>query len=118
MFLDKMSRILYISPVKTIIFMGDSRERIRDFPEDTKYVMGSQLLRVQQGLDPLDWKPMKAIGAGVREVRIHTGGQFRAFYVTNIGNALYVLHAFQKKTQQTSQKDIDLGRQRFKQIGE
>jgi phage-related protein len=104
--------------MKTIIFMGDSIECIRDFPDMVRHAMGRQLLRVQQGLDPLDWKPMKTVGAGVREVRIQADGQFRAFYVANIGNALYVLHAFQKKTQQTSQKDIALGRQRFKQIGE
>ena len=104
--------------MQTIIFMGDSRERIRDFPDTARYAMGKELLRVQQGLDPLNWKPMKTVGPGVREVRVHDGSHFRAFYVTNIGNALYVLHAFQKKTPQTSQKDIALGRARFKQIGE
>jgi len=104
--------------MQTLIFLGDSRERLRGFSEAARYAIGRQLFRVQQGLDPLDWKPMKTIGAGVREVRVHTGGQFRAFYVTNIGNALYVLHAFQKKTQQTSPKDIAIGRERFKQIGE
>ncbi|MDR0478306.1 MAG: type II toxin-antitoxin system RelE/ParE family toxin [Burkholderiaceae bacterium] len=103
--------------MQTIIFMGDSRERMREFPDAARYAMGRQLLRVQQGLDPQDWKPIKTVGAGVREVRVHTGGQFRAFYVTNIGNALYVLHAFQKKTQQTSPNDIALGRERFRQIG-
>ena len=54
----------------------------------------------------------------MREVRINVSGQFRAFYVTNIGNAVYVLHAFQKKGQKTCSKDIALGRQRFRQIGE
>jgi len=104
--------------MKTIIFMGDSRERVRDFPEAARYEMGRQLLRVQKGLEPIDWKPMKTVGAGVREVRIHVDGQFRAFYITNIGNAVYVLHAFQKKTQKTSPKDLALGQERFKQIGE
>ena len=103
--------------MKTIIFMGDSRERIREFPETVRGAIGRQLLRIQQGLDSQDWKPMRAIGAGVREIRIHTDGQFRVFYVANIGNALYVLHAFQKKTQATSRNDIALGRGRFKQIG-
>ena len=98
--------------------MGDSRERIRDFPDAARYEAGCQLLRVQNGLDPLDWKPIKTVGAGVREVRIHTGGAFRVFYVTNIGNALYVLHAFQKKEQKTNPRDIAVGRERFKQIGE
>jgi len=104
--------------MQTTIFMGDSRKRIRDFPEAARRDMGRQLLRVQLGLDPQDFKPMPTVGAGVREVRVHTGEEFRAFYVANVGNALYVLHAFHKKTQKTSQKDIDLGRQRFKQIGE
>jgi phage-related protein len=104
--------------MKTIIFMGDCRERLRKFPEASRQALGRQLLRIQHGIDPQDWKPMKTIGTGVREVRVHTGGEFRAFYVTHIGNALYVLHAFLKKTQETSPKDIALGRQRFKQIGE
>lgn len=80
--------------------------------------MGRQLLRLQNGLDPEDWKPMATIGKGVREVRVRVEGIFRAFYVTHIGNAIYVLHAFQKKTRATAPKDIDLGRRRFKQIGE
>lgn len=42
---------------------------------------------------------------------------YRVFYVTHIGNAIYVLHAFQKKTQKTAPKDIALGQQRYKQIG-
>ena len=102
--------------MKTLIFMGDSRERICDFPEQARRAMGRQLLRIQKGLDPQDWKPMKTVGPGVREVRIHDGGAFRAFYVTNIGNALYVLHAFQKKTQKTSKADIDTGKRRYASI--
>ncbi len=103
--------------MKTIKFIGDSLERIRDFPEKARKAMGVQLFRIQSGLDPHDWKPMKTVGTGVREVRIHVNGEFRAFYVANIGNNLYVLHAFQKKTEKTSQKDIDLAKLRFKKIG-
>lgn len=97
--------------------MGDSLERIREFPVVARKSMGVQLLRIQQGLDPHDWKPMKTVGMGVREVRIHANGEFRAFYVANVGNDLYILHAFQKKTQKTSQKDIELAKLRFKKIG-
>ncbi|ALQ97228.1 type II toxin-antitoxin system RelE/ParE family toxin [Xylella fastidiosa] len=103
--------------MQTIIFIGSTLEDIRTFPASARQALGRQLLRLQEGLDPQDWKPMKTIGPGVREVRIHAGGAFRAFYVTNIGNAVYVLHAFVKKTQTTSPKDIALGQQRFKQIG-
>jgi phage-related protein len=113
-----MYSILYITGMTVIIFVGDSRERIRAFPEAARRAMGRQLLRVQNGLDPQDWKPMKTVGAGVREVRIHVGGQFRAFYVANRGNALYVLHAFRKKTRATSATDVALARQRLQQIGE
>ena len=108
---------MYIQAMKTIKFMGDSRECIREFPVMARKAMGIQLLRIQNGLDPHDWKPMKTVGAGVREVRIHVAGEFRAFYVANIGNDLYVLHAFQKKTQKTSQKDIELAKSRFRKIG-
>ncbi|GAB4124459.1 MAG: hypothetical protein Tsb0027_22910 [Wenzhouxiangellaceae bacterium] len=61
---------------------------------------------MQWGLDPENCKPMKTVGKGVREVRINVSGQYRAFYVTNIGNAIYILHAFRKKMQKTSQQDI------------
>lgn len=97
--------------------MGSSRDDLRAFPEAARRVMGRQILRLQHGLDPDDWKPVKIVGSGVREVRVRTDGQYRAFYVTNIGNAIYILHAFRKKTQKTSPKDVALGQQRFKQIG-
>lgn len=104
--------------MQTLIFMGSSRDDIRDFPEDARRAAGRQLLRLQHGLSPEDWKPMKTVGKSVREIRIKADGQYRVFYVTNIGNAVYVLHAFQKKSQKTSPKDLALGQQRFKQIGE
>lgn len=98
--------------------MGDSRDIIRSFPEAARRNAGRQLLRLQNGLDPEDWKPMASVGKGTREVRIQTeGNAYRVFYVTHIGNAIYVLHAFQKKTQKTAPKDIALGQQRYKQIG-
>ncbi len=74
--------------------------------------------RVQHGLEPSDWKPMKTVGAGVREIRIHHEGQFRVIYVANVDDAVHVLHAFQKKTQQTRKQDIKIARQRLKQIQE
>lgn len=104
--------------MQTLIFVGCSRDDIRAFPESARHEMGRQLLRIQHGLNPDHWKPMKTVGAGVREVRISVEGRFRALYVANIGNAVYVLHAFRKKGQKTSAKDIALGQQRLKQIGE
>ena len=72
--------------------------------------------RVQHGLEPSDWKPIKTVGAGVREIRITHEGQFRVIYVTRINDTVYVLHAFRKKTQQTRKQDIEITKQRLKQV--
>lgn len=70
---------------------------------------------MQNGLEPGDWKPMKTIGIGVREIRIRDGsGAFRIIYLATLPDRVLVLHAFQKKTQQTTQKDIDLASMRLK----
>jgi phage-related protein len=75
------------------------------------------LHKVQLGFEPNDWKPMAAAGSGAREIRIRDeAGAFRVLYVTNVGDAIYVLHAFQKKTQQTAKRDIDLAAVRLRQI--
>ena len=95
--------------------MGDSRDRLRDFPPDARARAGFELREVQKGDDPTDWKPMKTIGAGVREVRIRvSSGAFRVIYIAVVDDAVIVLHAFQKKTQQTLQRDIELAAQRLK----
>ena len=95
--------------MKRITFLGDSLERLRDFPEGARASAGYQLREVQKGDDPDDWKPMKTIGAGVREIRIReAAGAFRIIYVASLGELVVVLHAFHKKTQKTQQKDIDL----------
>ena len=60
---------------------------------------------------------MQIVGAGVKELRIHVLGEWRIIYVAKHHDAVYVLHAFQKKTRKTSRQDIELARQRYKQIG-
>jgi phage-related protein len=75
------------------------------------------LRRVQQRLDPDDWKPMPTVGPGVREIRIRVGGTYRVFYVTTRAAAIYVLHAFEKKTRKTAARDLDIGRKRFQAFG-
>ena len=79
---------------------------------------GYQLDRAQHGLDPDDWKPMYSIGSGSREIRVRDkDGTLRVFYVATIDEMVYVLHAFQKKTQKTSKADLDLAKQRYGEIG-
>ncbi|MDV6271162.1 type II toxin-antitoxin system RelE/ParE family toxin [Rhodococcus globerulus] len=95
--------------------MGSALDDLRDLPADVQDDLGYQIGRVQLGLDPDDWKPMKDVGAGCREIRVRTSdGAFRTFYVARFEGAIYVLHCFRKKTQKTSKSDIEVGRQRYK----
>ena len=70
----------------------------------------------QAGLDPTDWKPMPSVGKGVREIRVSYRGQWRMIYVATLGDAVYVLHAFHKKTQRTAKADIEIAKQRLKEV--
>jgi putative addiction module killer protein len=101
---------------KVIRWLGSSLDDLRAFPEQARRAAGYQLRRVQQGLMPDDWKPMKAVGSGVYEIRIHTGTEHRVFYVAKYDDAIYVLHAFKKHTRQTRQADIALARQRLAEL--
>ena len=101
-------------PVKPIEFLGDSLRSLREFPDDAKRDAGYQLDRVQHGLQPDDFKPMPTIGKGVEEIRVRDDSDtYRVIYTARLADAVYVLHAFQKKTQATSKRDIELAKQRF-----
>jgi phage-related protein len=103
--------------MKPVVFLGDSLVRIRGFPEGTRRQAGYQVDRVQRGLDPDDWKPMTSIGQGVREIRIRDiSGAYRVIYVATFVDAIYVLHAFAKKTQRTPLRDLDLAESRLKEL--
>ena len=103
--------------MKPIVFLGDALDRLRDFPESVKKEAGVQLHKVQLGIDPSNWKPMTAVGSGVREVRIREdSGAFRILYVAQLADAVVVLHAFQKKTQRTEKRDLDLANARLRQF--
>lgn len=102
--------------MKEIFWVGSSLADLRAFPEDARSIAGHQLHLVQQGLEPYDWKPMASVGPGVYELRIHTAVEHRVFYVARFVQGIYVLHAFQKKTQQTAQRDITLARERYRDV--
>jgi phage-related protein len=89
------------------------------FPQIARQRAGYQLHLVQSGQDPSDWKPMTTIGTGCREIRVRDSRDaYRVFYVATVGDTVYVLHCFQKKSQRTPQVHIDLGKQRYKQMNE
>jgi phage-related protein len=106
-----------IKRMKELEFIGSSLNDLREFPVDVRREAGYELDAIQRGLMPSDFKPMPAVGAGAYEVRIHLQGAWRIIYVAKFEAAVYVLHAFQKKTQATRQEDIDLAARRYKQIG-
>lgn len=103
--------------MKPVSFLGDSLDVIRSFPVSVRRVVGYQIERVQRGLDPDDWKPMKTVGPGVREIRVReTSGAFRVIYIATLADAVYVLHAFQKRSQTTSKRDLELPAERLKRL--
>jgi len=105
------------SHTKPIEFLGDSLDRLRDFPKDAMREAGYQLDRVQSGEMPVHYRPMSSVGRGVVEIKIRDSeGAFRVFYVANRGDAIYVLHCFQKKSQKTDKQDIEIGKQRYSEL--
>lgn len=102
---------------KPIYWVGTSYNDLLEFSATTRQDAGYQLHRIQNGLDPENWKPFQNIGAGVREIRISDDGNaFRVMYVTKFADKIYVLHSFQKKTQKTSPKDINIAKSRYNAI--
>ncbi|MFZ5579253.1 MAG: type II toxin-antitoxin system RelE/ParE family toxin [Pseudomonadota bacterium] len=103
--------------MKPIRFLGDALKKLREFPPDARQDAGYQLDRVQNGAMPTDFKPMPSIGPGVEEIRVWDGaGTYRVMYTARLEDAVYVLHAFQKKTQATAKSDINTAKARYAQL--
>ena len=104
--------------MKRVIWLADTREKLRRFPAEARQSLGKSLLNVQMGLAPVDWKPFNVIGAGTIEIRVHKPQEYRLLYIAKFREAIYVLHVFQKETQRTSKGDIQIARQRYGQLQE
>lgn len=103
--------------MKSIHFLGDALKCLREFPNDARQVAGYQLDKVQRGRLPDDFKPMPSIGKGVEEIRVwDDSGTYRVIYTARLADAVYVLHCFQKKTQATAKRDIDLAKSRYAEL--
>ena len=101
---------------KPVAWRGSSRKDVRDFPDDARTEAGYQLHLLQLGKEPDDWRPMGTVGAGVYEIRIHTATEYRVLVVSKFAEAIYVLHAFEKKSQKTAKYDIELARRRYRDL--
>ncbi|WP_293652391.1 type II toxin-antitoxin system RelE/ParE family toxin [Thiolapillus sp.] len=102
---------------KPVEFRGSSLDDLRAFPLPARREAGHQLDQVQNGQEPDNWKPMKTVGQGTKEIRIRDAvGAFRVIYVAKFADAVYVLHCFQKKTEKTSKPDLDLASKRYRDL--
>ena len=102
--------------MKRVRFVGSSREDISVFPSSARFRAGHELFLLQVGREPSDWKPISGVGTGACEIRVRDeSGAFRVIYVAKFRDAIYVLHAFQKKVQKTSQADVALAGKRYRE---
>jgi len=102
--------------LKALEWLGSSREAMRRFPATARQRAGYELYLVQSGLQPSDWKSMQSIGPRVHEIRVHTELEHRVFYIAKFEEAVYVLHACEKKTRRTSKYDLEVAKSRFREL--
>jgi phage-related protein len=101
--------------MKLLRFLGTAREDLSAFPKAARSRAGHELFMVQVSREPDDWKPMGTVGPGACEIRVRDWeGAFRVVYVARFRKAVYVLHAFQKKSQKTSRRDVEVARARYR----
>ena len=99
--------------LKPIRWLGTTRDDIREQRPAVRYELGQQLLRVQMGLMPNNYKPVSTVGSGAYEIRVQDAdGISRLMYVAKFHDRISVLHVFTKKTRRTPKTDIDLAKKR------
>jgi phage-related protein len=103
--LDGSSIFATINKLKKVVFQGQAKDEIRNFPVNARRIAGEQIMRLQSGLNPADSKPMRTIGAGVREIRV--------IYLATFDEAIYILSGFSKKSQKTAKSDIEKAKSRL-----
>lgn len=112
--------MLKIRQLKPLFWVGSAKKDLKTFPAEVQDVFGYALYLAQTGSKHLDAKPLKGFGgASVLEiVDDFERRTYRAVYTVKLGDAVYVLHAFQKKSTRgiaTRKEDIELIEQRLKQ---
>ncbi|MGH7664876.1 MAG: type II toxin-antitoxin system RelE/ParE family toxin [Gemmatimonadaceae bacterium] len=101
---------------RALLWVGSARKHVRAFPPRARRRAGHLLDLLQQGLQPTDSKPMPTVGSGVYELRIRAEAAFRVFYVAKFAEGIYVLHGFEKKTQQTVRLDIEASSKCYRRL--
>ncbi len=108
--------------LRPLVWMGDSKRNIRAFPKGAQKLLGDELQLIQFGGMPKDAKPFKGVGSGVLEIALrYAGDAYRTVVAVQLGEKIYLLHAFQKKSKKgiaTPKQDVDLIKQRYKEAKE
>lgn len=104
--------------MKDIVYCATAQKDIAEFSIKAKQRIARLLDMVTEGLElqPNDFKYMPIVGVGVYELRVKAEKNYRVFYMAKFEEAVYVLHAFVKKTQETPQKEINKGKERYKAL--
>lgn len=102
--------------MKRLAWLGASHSVVSSFPADARRAVGYELYRVQEGLEPADWKALPSLGPGVTEIRVHADNKYRVVYVAKFVEAIYVLHAFVKKTRRTPEHEAATVRRRLQEL--
>jgi phage-related protein len=108
--------------LRPLLWMGNSRRNIQAFPKGAQKPLGDELQLIQFGGMPKDAKPFRGVGSGVLEIALrYAGDAFRTVVAVQLGEKIYVLHAFQKKSKKgtaTPKQDVDLIKQRYAEAKE
>jgi phage-related protein len=103
--------------LRPVVWLGNSKEKLRDFPDGAQKLLGDELQLIQFGGMPKDAKPFKGVGSGVLEIALrYASDAYRVVLAVPIGTRIYVLHAFQKKSKKgiaTPKRDVDLIKKRY-----
>jgi phage-related protein len=98
--------------LRPVVWLGDSKKNVRDFPEGAQKLLGDELQLIQFGGIPKDAKPFRGVGSGVVEIALrYASDAYHAVLALQLGRRIYVLHAFQKKSKrgiETPKRDVDL----------
>jgi len=105
-------------PLRPLLWVASSKRDYREFPPRVQDTFGFELFLAQTGQHPPSAKPLKGLGGGTVElIEDFDGNSYRAVYAVRFSEAIYVLHAFKKKSKRgigTPQSDIELIRRRLK----
>lgn len=106
--------------LKEIRWQGDSRKVAHRFPKGARLALGKELTRIQMGRQPRNGKWLARIGSGVQEIRVaYSKEAYRVIYVATLGDGIFVLHAFHKKSKtgiSTPQEELELAAKRYKGV--